>query len=109
MIWKTGIVLLVLAVLLGAVKTRINLKRTRSLEKIENAAPSPASVALAELVAIAGGVYLSLVLLTSFLDMSVPDRVRVLNMTMDPLALIAILIALVQPFLIVAYYKMFGR
>jgi len=110
MLWKTGIVLLTLVVLLAAaVKTRIGLKRKRNLEKLENAVPSPASVAIAELVAIAGGVYLSLVLLTSFLEMSVPEKVRVLNMTMDPLALTAIMIALFQPFLILAYYKLFGR
>lgn len=58
---------------------------------------SPLSMAVQELMATAGGVYLAIVALTSFLKMDMPDRVSLMQVSVDPLALTAIGLALVQP------------
>lgn len=58
---------------------------------------SPLSMAVQELVATAGGVYLAIIALTSFLKMDMPDRVSLMQVSVDPLALTAIGLALVQP------------
>ncbi|MDK2986416.1 MAG: hypothetical protein PWQ96_2060 [Clostridia bacterium] len=61
---------------------------------------SPISRALAELIAIAGGIYLSLVMLVSFLNISVSENVTIFGFSFEPLAAIAIIIALAQPWLL---------
>lgn len=58
---------------------------------------SPLSMAIQEVVAVSGGVYLSLVMLTSFLKLDIPDRVSLSSVAIDPLALTAICLAMVQP------------
>lgn len=58
---------------------------------------SPLSMALQELVGTAGGVYLSIVMLVSFLKIDLPQTLEVLEISFDPLALFAILSAIVQP------------
>lgn len=78
----------------GALRAKV--RRYRAIGTGEQL-PSPASRALAELVAIAGGIYLSLVLLVSFLKLTVPETISLGGWYIDPLALIAILIALIQP------------
>lgn len=88
--------LLIIFVIVWAVRSRVFLKKTRGLEAGSTVA-SPASLALAELAAVAGGIYLSLILLQTFLKLSVPQEVTVLNMPLDPIALLAIVIALLQP------------
>lgn len=60
---------------------------------------SPFSLALGELLGVAGGIYLVLVMLVSFLGIAIPERVELLSVRFDPLALSAVLLALVQPFL----------
>ncbi|MGB9660498.1 MAG: hypothetical protein ACPL5F_00580 [Moorellaceae bacterium] len=75
---------------------KIKVRRYRSAGAAEQL-PSPASRALAELVGIAGGIYLSLVLLVSFLKLAVPETISLAGWHMDPLALIATLAALLQP------------
>ena len=40
----------------------------------EDAVESPASLAIGELVAVAGGIYLALTLLATFLKISMPER-----------------------------------
>ncbi|HMM21619.1 MAG TPA: hypothetical protein PKA10_12950 [Selenomonadales bacterium] len=66
---------------------------------------SPLSLAVQELVATAGGVYLAIVALTSFLKLETPDKVTLLQASVDPLALTAIGLALVQPIVIRIYHK----
>lgn len=60
--------------------------------------PSPFSTAVQDLVATAGGVYLSLVMIVSFLKLDVPERIVISIVTFDPLAMTAIVVAVVQPF-----------
>jgi len=81
-------------------------ERARQLslrEKNLNALPSPFSGALAYLVGIAGGIYLSLSLLVDFLNVNVPARVKFYGLAFDPLAAVAVTLALLQPFLLSFY------
>ena len=45
----------------------------------------------------AGGIYISLVLLFSFLSIETMEKVTIDGFTFDPLALLSILVALIQP------------
>ncbi len=60
--------------------------------------PSPFSTAVQELVATAGGVYLSLVMIVSFLKLNIPERITFNIIAFDPLAMTAIIVAVAQPF-----------
>lgn len=106
MLWKIILIIILLLMLFGAVRFKVNAKRMRVSENVETATASPASVALGELVAIAGGIYLSLVLLKTFLKLSLPESVSILEYAIDPLALAALAIALLQPIVIVLYYRL---
>ena len=61
---------------------------------------SPLSLAIQELIAIAGGIYLSLIMLVSFLKISIPDKINISSVDMDPLAFVAISLAILQPIVI---------
>lgn len=61
------------------------------------------SVALQELVAQAGGVYLSLVLLVSFLQLEVAAKWNIIGIKMEPLAFLSLLVAILQPFVLKTY------
>jgi hypothetical protein len=58
---------------------------------------SPFSTAVQDLVATAGGVYLSLVLIVSFLKLDIPERITISVIAFDPLAMTAIIVAVIQP------------
>ncbi|MCG0277275.1 MAG: hypothetical protein L5656_01890 [Thermanaeromonas sp.] len=100
MLVTVGAVSLLLLLFYGALKAKMRAYRVP--HNGENL-PSPASRALAELVGIAGGIYLSLVMLVSFLKLGVPETVSLGGWSMDPLALLAVLVALIQP-LILAWW-----
>lgn len=70
-----------------------------------SASPSPLSQAIQELVGTAGGIYLSMIALISFLKIDIPERITVLHVAFDPLAFIAITIAVVQPIVIRLFIK----
>lgn len=62
---------------------------------------SPLSIAIQELIAVAGGIYISLIMLISFLKLSVPNQITLTSQTdIDPLALLALVISILQPFVI---------
>lgn len=107
MIWKLVLLSVFIGAVYWAVRTRVRIKRSRGLDRPEAAVASPASIALGELVAIAGGIYLSLVLLVSFLKLTVPAKSMILGVPLDPLALIAVIIALLQPLGIALAAKIF--
>jgi hypothetical protein len=67
--------------------------------------PSPFSNAVQELVATAGGVYLSLVMIVSFLKLELPERITISILAFDPLAMTAIGVAVIQPLI----SKVFGN
>ena len=109
MFWKILAGLLALLIIFWAVRARVGLKRWRGNQATESTVASPASIALGELVAVAGGIYLSLVLIASFLKITTPEKVAVYNTSLDPLALAAIAIALLQPIALSVYYRVFRR
>lgn len=77
---------------------RLRVKRFRQVldNNIETKA-TPLSLAIQELIAVAGGLYLSLVMLVSFLKVEIPEKLPILNISIDPLAGLAILLAVLQP------------
>ncbi len=85
-------------VLLGyfAVKERAFWNMRRSIEPVS----SPFSRALVQLVGIAGGIYLALGLFTSFINLELPERIKAWGFGLDPLAVLSVLLAFVQPYLI---------
>lgn len=105
MIGMIIIVLLLIGLIVYAVRSKIYLRRRGAGDALENAVPSPASMAIGELIAIAGGIYLSLILLVAFLKISMPDKIIIFHMSLDPLALIALTIAIFQPIMLSIYYS----
>ncbi|HHV78912.1 MAG TPA: hypothetical protein GXX40_04785 [Firmicutes bacterium] len=83
-----------------ALGTYVRARKLTVRQRSEETAPkeSPYSVALKSMIGIAGGLYISLVALTSFLGMEVPARVILLGVSVDPLAVASLLLALVQSF-----------
>ncbi|WP_425060913.1 hypothetical protein SCACP_16730 [Sporomusa carbonis] len=67
--------------------------------------PSPFSNAVQDLVSTAGGVYLSLVLIVSFLKIELPERITIGILSFDPLAMTSIGLAVIQPM----FSKIFGN
>ncbi|QGP93278.1 hypothetical protein MGLY_26850 [Neomoorella glycerini] len=88
-----------------AVRVKVGFYRSSNVEAVA----SPVSRALAELVAIAGGIYLSLVLLVSFLKINLPEAIAIGKLAVDPLAVVALVIALLQPLVLGFWPRLKGR
>jgi len=65
------------------------------------------SRALTELVATAGGIYISMLLLFSFLNVPAPGLVSVFGIEADLLASLSLGVAVIQPIIINIYQKHF--
>ncbi|TWH48657.1 hypothetical protein [Sporomusa sp. KB1] len=94
--WAT--LVLIILVVMGSVwlrvcRLRISLGNTPHIEP----KASPFANAVQDLVATAGGVYLSLVMIVSFLKLDLPERITISIITFDPLAMTAIAVAVIQP------------
>jgi hypothetical protein len=76
-----------------------NKKRSLGADLPVESVASPFSKALMELLSTAGGIYLSLLLLVQFLSVDIPALVNIFGLEIDPIALAAVLIASLQPFL----------
>ena len=101
--------LILLALLLLSLYFRIlNKRRTDSHDVPENVKPSPLSEALQELIAHAGAIYLSLVLLASFLHIELADKWNVYGVEMEPLAFMALILAFIQPLVLKLYRSVKG-
>ena len=72
--------------------------RDKNWDAIGEAKTSPLSQAIVNLVGTAGGIYLSLVLLQTFLEVQTPRSIALAGMDLEPLATISIALAIVQPF-----------
>lgn len=97
---ELGIIVVALA---ASLAMRIkNKKRTLSHDFPEHAVPSPLSEALQELIGLAGGIYLSLLLLVSFLKIQLPKTVEFFSVEIELLPAIAIVLAIIQPFFLKA-------
>lgn len=95
------IVFLVICVFIILLSVRIqmiiNERRRNELPEVIN---SPFSQALTQLLGIAGGIYLSLVLLTSFLGLEIPEKINFGLGSLDPLAAFSLSVAILQPFVL---------
>ncbi|CEP66818.1 Uncharacterized [Moorella glycerini] len=96
---------LLLLLFILALRAKVGFYRSSNVEAVA----SPVSRALAELVAIAGGIYLSLVLLVSFLKISLPEVIAIGGLMVDPLAVVALVIALIQPLVLGLWPRLKGR
>jgi len=85
-----------------------NKKRVESHHLPEHTRPSLFSEALQELIATAGGIYLALVLLVTFLQIELADKWQIYEIKMDPLALTALSLALIQPLVLRLYRLLKG-
>jgi len=93
--------LLVLVLLVLSVKVRLDNQaiKERSWDGSETKS-SPLSEALTGLIGTAGGIYLSLVMLFSFMELHVPNKVEFFRVGLEPLAAVSFALAIAQPFLI---------
>jgi hypothetical protein len=86
---------LVLIILALSVWQRIQyLRKTLDEDKMK---VSPLSLAIQELVAVSGSIYLSLVMVVSFLKLNIPNTIMIFDFSIDPLAFLAISLAMIQP------------
>ncbi|MEW6546483.1 MAG: hypothetical protein AB1446_06140 [Bacillota bacterium] len=89
-----GTALLVLLSLMRRVKL---IRMARQQDMVEPVS-SPVAEAVRQLVGVAGGVYVALVSLAAFLRLPPQQSVELFGITFDPLALAALIVAIVQPF-----------
>jgi len=75
-------------------KIYLNQKRRKDLPEVIS---NPVSQALTQILGTAGGIYLSLVMLASFLGLEVPEKVLFGQWSIDPLAFFSLSITLLQP------------
>ncbi len=86
-------------------KQKLN-SRIRGIEVPTDVVETPFSQALAQLASIAGGIYISLVTIISFLELSVPGKFNFWGVEVNTLAGISLVMALLQPFLMNFYYSL---
>jgi hypothetical protein len=101
MITATLLFLLMLALVFFSVRERIKLRasRFRSHKSWElEPRATPLSEAVFQLVGIAGGIYLSLIMLFTFLEVNLPNKIKLGGIEVEPLAAFAIGLAIAQPF-----------
>ncbi|MCL6559084.1 MAG: hypothetical protein K6U74_09835 [Firmicutes bacterium] len=92
------LIVLILVVLSVRERMRNRYYRDKDWGGIGETVSSPLSQAMANLIGVAGGIYLSLVVLTTFLELEVPERVQVGQLSVEPLATVSFALALLQPF-----------
>ncbi|ACA59451.1 hypothetical protein [Candidatus Desulforudis audaxviator] len=103
MITATLLFLLTLALIAFSIRERIKLQasRFRSHKSWElEPRATPLSEAVLNLIGIAGGVYLALIMLFTFLEVSLPNKISLGGVEVEPLAAFAIGLAIVQPFIL---------
>ncbi|MDW7675538.1 MAG: hypothetical protein SCK28_13500 [Bacillota bacterium] len=97
------LLLMLLLLLFFAIRAKVSSQKTRRPTSSipDEIKLSPFSKALAEIVAIAGGIYISLSLLISFLNLSIPEQILIADsIRLDPVAMLAIIIAIIQPLVV---------
>lgn len=91
------VLLLVFASYYGAGLLRKTNKEKRRQSTKVNSKEGSLSEAIVELIAFAGGIYLSLTLLIEFLALNGLDRLCLWGVSFDPIALASVILALLQP------------
>lgn len=103
MFTATLLFLLILALIAFSIRerTRLRASRFRNLKSWElEPRPTPLSEAMLSLLGVAGGVYLALIMLFTFLEVSLPNKIKLGGVEVEPLAAFAIGLAIVQPFVL---------
>jgi hypothetical protein len=99
----SGIILIIVVLFLVGISVRERVLLYRYREKdwnsIGEGKSSPLSQALANLVGVAGGIYLSLVVIATFMEVQLPERIHLGGLGMEPLAFVSILMAVAQPYM----------
>jgi len=94
-------ILLVFILLAFSVRERIkNLTLKERAWDGSETKSSPLSSALSELIGTAGGIYLCLVMLFSFLELQLPSKIHLLHMELEPLATVSFTLAIIQPYIV---------
>ncbi|MHB1042123.1 MAG: hypothetical protein ACYC0Q_04715 [Eubacteriales bacterium] len=95
------LVLFVLVLVVLSIKERVYRRQLRDKDWASIGEPraSPLTQAITNLIGVAGGIYLTLVMLVSFLELQVPARVQVAGLYLEPLAALSFALALLQPYL----------
>jgi len=91
-------IVLLLALIILALSIWQRIKYFRNTLADNTVIGSPLSLAIHELVAISGGIYLSLIMLVTFLKLNIPETIMIFEFSLDPLAFSAICLAIIQPF-----------
>ncbi|HHX51853.1 MAG TPA: hypothetical protein GX711_10480 [Clostridia bacterium] len=110
--WGKGIlILLILISLYLSIRQRMVLRKKRKVfdQLPDEPIKTLFSEALAQLVGVAGGIYLSLIMLVSFLGLDLPEKVTIAGISMQPLALLALLLAILQPLWMTLFDKLKDR
>jgi len=96
------LLILIVVLIIFAIREKVKqkIKAVPLYDMPEEAKSSPVSQALTELVAIAGGIYIALLLITTFLGLELPDKIKIISVEFDTIAGIALFLALVQPFVL---------
>lgn len=101
---KILVLIALFVLLLSSILERIKIKRRRY--RIEGT-PFPVeptssllSQAIVEILAVAGGIYLALVMVTAFLQIDLSGKIAFGSVRVDCLAFLALLLAFLQPFLL---------
>lgn len=96
--WPLTLFLTVLAASLWVRVLNIRYRQWYARELPQEPIPSLLSKALAQLLGVAGGIYLVLVMGVAFLKLQLPAEMRFLGLAMEPLAFVSLVLALLQPF-----------
>lgn len=88
-----GLLLIYLSLSMRVRKIQAWRSKKKSYEEIA----SPLGQAIKDFVAVAGGVYLGLMALAEFLKVPAPVKGQLWGISFDPIAIIAVLLAIVAP------------
>ncbi len=77
----------------------------RQVEKNLEVKSTRFSLFISDLLASAGGIYLTLIMLCSFLALEIPETITIKQFNFNPLAAFSVFLALLQPLLLSLYLK----
>lgn len=98
----SSILVALLAVVLVILSVRERLRQRhfrKEWDMIGESKNSALSESLAGLVGTAGGIYLSTVMLTTFLEIEIPSRVNIHNVSLEPMAALSFILAIFSPYI----------
>ncbi len=85
-----GAAVLLLVIISVRERIRQRLYREKDCSFIGEGKSSPLSEALTNLIGVAGGIYLTLVVLTEFLELQLPELIHLGGISLEPLAAVSI-------------------